>query len=68
MAEKCITLNINKCKNCHRCLMYCPVKAIRYSSGQAQIIDDECILCGLCYNHCPQDAKVVQDGATIVKR
>ncbi|MCQ2553213.1 MAG: 4Fe-4S binding protein [Clostridia bacterium] len=68
MAEKCITLNINKCKNCHRCLMYCPVKAIRYSSGQAQIIDDECILCGLCYNHCPQDAKVVKDGLTLVKR
>jgi len=36
------------------------VKAIGFSSGQAQIIQDECILCGQCFVGCPQNAKRIR--------
>ena len=26
------------CKNCYKCLRNCPVKAIKFTSGQAQLI------------------------------
>ncbi len=47
------------CKNCYKCIRNCPVKAIRFSGNQAQIIGNECILCGRCYTVCPQNAKEV---------
>lgn len=47
----------NNCKNCYKCIRKCPLKAIEFSNFQAQIIDEECVLCGICYNACPQDAK-----------
>ncbi|MFW6318661.1 MAG: [Fe-Fe] hydrogenase large subunit C-terminal domain-containing protein [Bacillota bacterium] len=47
----------NNCKNCYKCIRTCPLKAIEFSNFQAQIIDDDCVLCGMCYNVCPQDAK-----------
>ena len=36
------------CKNCYKCLRNCPVKAIRFTSGQAEIMPDLCISCGTC--------------------
>ncbi len=35
-----------QCKNCYKCVRSCAVKAIEVKNGQAQIIDDQCILCG----------------------
>jgi len=46
------------CKDCHRCLRECSVKAIAFEDDQAKIIDEKCIYCGKCINVCPQDAKV----------
>lgn len=56
-------LNLKKsnCKNCHRCIRKCPVKAIRFTGHQAHIISDECILCGQCFVVCPQNAKEIID-------
>lgn len=56
-------LNLKKsnCKNCHRCIRKCPVKAIRFTGHQAHIISDECILCGQCFVVCPQEAKEIID-------
>lgn len=56
-------LNLKKsnCKNCHRCIRKCPVKAIRFTGHQARIISDECILCGQCFVVCPQEAKEIID-------
>lgn len=49
------------CKNCYKCIRNCPVKAIRVENQQAQIIEDQCILCEKCTSVCPQHAKVEQD-------
>ena len=42
------------CHDCYKCIRNCPVKAIRYSDGRAEIIESECILCGECVVTCPQ--------------
>lgn len=55
--SKYIILNKNSCKNCYKCIRHCPVKSIRFSAEKANIIEDDCILCGKCYVVCPQNAK-----------
>lgn len=62
-----LRLNKANCKNCYKCIRHCPVKSIRFSGNQANIISDECILCGQCYVVCPQDAKVIADSTERVK-
>lgn len=57
----CLTLKKSNCKNCYKCIRYCPVKSIRFSGNQAYIIEDECILCGQCFVVCPQNAKQIVD-------
>lgn len=49
------------CRDCHRCVRSCPVKAIGITAGQARVIDERCILCGRCVVECPQKAKTVLD-------
>lgn len=48
--------NVN-CKNCYKCVRYCPVKSIEIKNHCAQILEKECILCGRCTIVCPQKAK-----------
>lgn len=48
------------CKNCYKCIRHCPVKSIRFSNEQAQIVAEECILCGQCFVVCPQNAKEIR--------
>lgn len=57
----CLTLKKSNCRNCHKCIRHCPVKAIRFSGNQAHIIGNECILCGQCFVVCPQNAKQIVD-------
>lgn len=52
-------LKKTNCKSCHKCIRNCAVKSIRFTAGQAHIVEDECILCGRCFAVCPQDAKVI---------
>jgi len=56
-----IRLKEANCKNCYKCIRHCPTKSISFSENQAQIISDECILCGQCFIVCPQNAKVIRD-------
>ncbi|MEG2669220.1 MAG: 4Fe-4S binding protein, partial [Oscillospiraceae bacterium] len=59
--NSCLQLKKANCKNCYKCIRYCPIKAIKIEDNQAQIIKDECILCGRCFVHCPQNAKQIRN-------
>ncbi len=48
----------DRCRVCYTCLRECPVKAIKISNGQAEVINDRCIGCGNCVKVCSQGAKV----------
>lgn len=50
----------SNCKNCYKCIRHCPVKSIRFSDNQANIISKDCILCGRCFLNCPQNAKEIR--------
>ena len=62
-----LTLKKSNCKNCYKCIRYCPVKSIRFSGNQAYIIGNECILCGQCFVVCPQEAKEISSELEKVK-
>lgn len=55
------------CKNCYKCIRHCPVKSIKFSGNQANIINDECILCGTCFVVCPQNAKQIRNDVSKVR-
>lgn len=63
----CLRLKKSNCKNCYKCIRHCPVKSIRFSAGQANIIPNECILCGHCFVVCPQGAKEIVDDTEKVR-
>ncbi|MGN0754132.1 MAG: [Fe-Fe] hydrogenase large subunit C-terminal domain-containing protein [Aristaeellaceae bacterium] len=63
----CLTLKKSNCMNCYKCIRHCPVKSIRFSGGQAHIINNECILCGQCFVVCPQNAKEIVNETEKVK-
>jgi iron only hydrogenase large subunit-like protein/uncharacterized Fe-S cluster-containing protein len=65
--KECLKVQEANCKNCYKCIRGCPVKAISFSSNQANIIQDECVLCGQCFVGCPQNAKIVRDDLPAVK-
>ena len=56
-----LKLKKSNCKNCYKCIRHCPVKSIKFSNHQANIVDDECILCGQCFVNCPQNAKEIRN-------
>lgn len=45
------------CRDCNRCVRFCPVNAIKIENAQAQVIQEKCIDCGACVLECPQHAK-----------
>ncbi len=63
----CLTLKKSNCKNCYKCIRHCSVKAIKFSGNQAQIIGNECILCGQCFVVCPQNARAIVNETEKVK-
>jgi iron only hydrogenase large subunit-like protein/uncharacterized Fe-S cluster-containing protein len=62
-----LKLKKSNCKNCYKCIRNCPVKSIRFSAGQANIVSDECVLCGQCFVICPQNAKEIVNDVEKVK-
>ncbi len=45
---KYLSFESNSCKDCYSCLRKCPVKAIRFVDNKAEIVEENCILCGHC--------------------
>lgn len=54
---KIIDFKNASCKHCYKCVRSCSVKAIKVKDAQAEIMKDNCILCGKCLEVCPQNAK-----------
>lgn len=67
MATHCLISKTENCKNCYKCIRSCPIKAISFENNRATIIHEECILCGTCYNICPQQLKEVRNDVNRVK-
>jgi ferredoxin len=63
-----LKLNLDICKNCYKCIRHCPVKAIKFNNNKANIVTDECILCGNCYLNCPQGSKEIIDNTGTAKK
>lgn len=62
-----ISTNPARCRDCYRCVRTCPVKSVRVSGGQAEVVAELCIACASCVRACPQRAKVVRDDLPLVK-
>jgi signal transduction histidine kinase/iron only hydrogenase large subunit-like protein len=58
-----ITTVEERCRMCYTCVRECPVKAIRITEGQAQVIGERCIACGNCVRVCSQNAKAIRSTA-----
>jgi iron only hydrogenase large subunit-like protein/nitrogen-specific signal transduction histidine kinase len=56
------------CRTCYTCVRECPAKAIRIVGGQAEVIDERCIICGNCTKVCSQGAKVFLNTVDRVKK
>lgn len=65
--KEIIRLKDVECRDCFKCIRNCPVKAIRYSDGRAEIIQAECILCGECVVTCPQRGDFVVRGTDEIR-
>ena len=45
-----------KCLGCGACISMCPVQAISFKDGKAEIDKKKCIKCGTCKDICPVGA------------
>ena len=64
---ECLRLKKSNCKNCYKCIRNCPVKSIHFSDNQANIVPEECILCGHCFVACPQGAKEIRNDVPVAR-
>ena len=65
--QEILNLNKNNCTDCYKCIRDCSVKAITFANDTAEIVHNDCILCGRCYVTCPQKAKQVRSDVQRVK-
>ncbi|MCX7885149.1 MAG: 4Fe-4S binding protein [Caloramator sp.] len=52
------------CKGCTKCMINCPVEAVRVKNSKAVIYTDRCIDCGECIRVCPYNAHVAEKDET----
>ena len=57
-----------ECRDCYKCIRYCPVKAIGLKDGQAWVVEEKCILCGQCIAVCPQQAKSTASQVSLLEQ
>lgn len=63
-----IDFKATKCRHCYKCVRNCEVKAIMVKDGRAEIMPDNCILCGRCLQICPQSAKTLVSDLGLVRQ
>lgn len=63
-----IFIGRNDCGDCFRCARECPVKAVKISRSQAEIIDSMCVECGLCVTACPAGVINVRDDVWLTRQ
>jgi signal transduction histidine kinase/iron only hydrogenase large subunit-like protein len=63
-----VTTIRERCRVCYTCVRECPAKAIRISTGQADVIPERCIGCGNCVRVCSQHAKKIASGIERVEQ
>ncbi len=57
-----ITVDKDKCVNCHRCIAVCPVKYCNNGAGEYVTVDNNlCIHCGRCIDACQHEAREFHD-------
>jgi iron only hydrogenase large subunit-like protein len=57
-----LTVDKEKCVNCHKCISVCPVKYCNKSiEGAVEVINDMCLGCGACIKACAQHARSYLD-------
>ncbi|GHV95492.1 hypothetical protein AGMMS50293_18120 [Spirochaetia bacterium] len=57
-----ISVDENKCVNCHACIAACPVKYCNNGAGEKVVINhDMCIGCGSCIHACTHHARLIVD-------
>ena len=57
-----ISIKKTDCKDCYKCVRFCPLKAIRIKAGHAEVVEERCLLDGKCLAICPHNAKEIEDG------
>jgi len=62
-----ITINRVNCKDCYKCVRFCPVKSIRVADGHAEVVEARCLGDGNCLHICPQHAKQVRRDVEVVQ-
>lgn len=50
--EPLISRHAEGCTLCWGCMRHCPAHAIRVVGGQAEIVTDRCVRCGVCVTDC----------------
>lgn len=50
-----VLINAKRCTGCGRCVMCCPIDAIRVWDGTC-VIGNQCYDCDVCALYCPADA------------
>lgn len=50
-----VLINTKRCTGCGRCVMCCPIDAIRVWAGTC-LIETHCYDCDICALYCPADA------------
>jgi ferredoxin len=68
--EPVVKIDQEKCTACYACVRACPVKAIKVEPDRTipLIIAERCIGCGNCHAACGEDAIIIRDGKSDLRK
>ncbi|MDP4274459.1 MAG: [Fe-Fe] hydrogenase large subunit C-terminal domain-containing protein [Bacteroidota bacterium] len=59
---KILSVDREKCVNCHKCIAVCPIKYCNVCIGNTvEVINEQCIGCGACIKACSHSARIYHD-------